>query len=107
MSGNDVIVRGNVMKITASPLDANGNPVAPGSVYLYLTYTNADGIVVTVGPTAMMSSNTAGTTWAADFDTSVAQAGPLFGSVRTVNPSAAVDFKRRLSANPPNPDPMP
>lgn len=102
---SDVIVRGNVLTITASPLDKDGNPVAPSAVDLYLTYTSADGIVATVGPTAMSSSNTAGTTWSAEFDTSVAQPGPLFGSVRSVNPSAAVDFKRRLAANPSNPDP--
>jgi hypothetical protein len=103
---SDVIVRGNVLTITASPLDKDGNPVAPSSVDLYLTYTNADGLVTTADPIPM-SSNTAGTTWSAEFDTSVAQPGQLWGSVRAVNPSAAADFIRRLAANPPNPDPSP
>lgn len=100
---SDVIVRGNVMKVTVSPKDEAGNPVVPSSVHLYLTYTDADG--VTAVHASSMSSDTAGTLWTAEFDTSVAKEGPLYGSVRASNPSAAVDFKRRLVANPSNPDP--
>lgn len=101
---SDVIVRGNVLTVTASPKDKNGNPVAPSSVGMFLTYMDRTGAETTHGPVAM-SSNTAGTTWSGSFDTSLAMEGPLFGSVRAVNPSAAVDFKRRLVANPANPDP--
>jgi hypothetical protein len=100
---SDVIVRGNVIKVTVSPKDEAGNPVAPSSVKMYLTYTDSAGVIGTHGPISM-SSDTAGTTWVAEFDTSVAQEGPIFGSIRATNPSAAVDFKRRLSANPANPD---
>ncbi len=103
---SDVIVRGNVLTITASPLDKDGNPVAPSAVDLYLTYTDTTGVETVHGP-VVMTSNTAGTTWTGSFDTSLAMEGPLFGSVRAVNPSAAVDFKRRLVANPANPDPSP
>jgi hypothetical protein len=101
---SDVIVRGNVLTITASPKDASGNPVAPGSVHLYLTYMDSTGTEITIGP-VLMNSNTAGDTWTGTFDTSLAMEGPLFGSIRAVNPAAAVDFKRRLVANPANPDP--
>lgn len=101
---SDVIVRGNVLTVTASPKDGNGNPVAPSSVEMFLTYTDSTGAQTTHGPLTM-SSNTAGDTWTGSFDTSVAMEGPLFGSVRAINPSAAADFKWRLSANPPNPDP--
>ena len=101
---SDVIVRGNVMKVTASPKDVSGDPVAPSSVKMYLTYTDSTGAETTHGPITM-SSDTSGTTWTGEFDTSVALEGPLFGSVRATNPSAAVDFKRRLVANPANPDP--
>jgi hypothetical protein len=101
---SDVIVRGNVLTVTASPKDVNGNPVAPGSVELYLTYMDSTGAEVTHG-LSMTSNNTAGTTWTGSFNTSLAMEGPLFGSVRAANPSAAVDFKRRLVANPANPDP--
>lgn len=100
----DVIVRGNVMTVTVSPKDEAGNPVAPASVKMYLTYTDSAGNMGTHGPLSM-SSDTAGTTWVAEFDTSVAKEGPIYGSVRASNPSAAVDFKRRLVANPANPDP--
>jgi hypothetical protein len=102
---SDVIVRGNVLTVTASPLDADGNPVAPSSVELYLTYMDTTGTETTHGPIAMTSTNTAGTTWTGSFDTSLAMEGPLFGSVRSVSPSAAADFKKRLVANPANPDP--
>jgi hypothetical protein len=101
---SDVIVRGNVMRVVASPKDANGNAVAPSAVDMYLTYTDSTGVIGTHGPLTM-SSDTAGTTWTAEFDTSVAMEGPLFGSIRASNPSAAVDFIRRLVANPANPDP--
>jgi len=103
---SDVIVRGNVLKVTASPLDYAGNPVAPSSVELFLTYMDpATGAETTHGPIAMTSTNSAGTTWTGSFDTSLAMEGPLFGSVRAINPSGAADFKQRLVANPANPDP--
>jgi hypothetical protein len=104
---SDVIVRGNLLTVIASPLDGDGNPVAPASVELYLTYMDSTGAESTHGPISMISSNTAGTTWTGSFDTSLAMEGPLFGSVRASNPSAAADFKRRLVANPANPDPTP
>jgi hypothetical protein len=102
---NDVVVRGNILQVTASPQDVSGNPIAPASVAMYLTYTSdAAGTLTAHNPIAMVS-DTAGTTWTADFDTSIAMEGPLYGSVRAVNPSAAFDFIRRLVANPANPDP--
>lgn len=96
------VVRGQTMTFIATPKDYLDNIVTPASVVLYLNYPHADGVVST--DTVTMEANSDGT-WEGEFDTSAAEAGPLFVSIQAEGPSAAEDLKYSIVANAANPDP--
>lgn len=99
----DKIVRGALLVFTSRPKDVDGQPVEPGTVRLYLNYVHADETTST-DPPIDMELQTDGS-YRAEFDTSVAEPGPVFASIRTTLPSAADDIKFTLTANVANPDP--
>lgn len=96
------IKRGNAVLFTAAPEDANGEPVTPETVTLYVNYIDAndDRIVETLD----MAENTAGE-WEAEWDSVVAKKGRVHWHVRSVNPPSAKDGQFELEANLANPDP--
>lgn len=97
------IVRGTLLHFRSVPRGADGEPVEPDSMKLYLNYVHADGTSSTDAP-IVMSEQTDGS-FHATFDTSVAEPGAAFASIRAVNPSAAEDIKFTIVANVANPDP--
>ncbi len=96
------VVRGQLMTFIATPLDSVGAAANPNSVVLYLNYPHADGESTT--DTVSMTDQNDGT-WSAEFDTSVAEPGALFVSLRATSPTAAEDLKYTIVANTANPDP--
>ena len=92
------VVRGNVMTFKASPLDNAGAPVTPASVTLHVVY-----FVSAVETTATVAmTNTAGV-WSGTWDTTPADAGQVFWSIRAASPTAAQDGQFALVANLANP----
>ncbi len=98
------ITRGALITVRATLKDADGEPVTPSSVKLYLNYKHADGAVSTDEPIDM-SLDSESDKYVAEFDSAVALPGVLAGSIRTIDPPDAIDFKRKIVANPANPDP--
>jgi hypothetical protein len=96
------VVRGQLMTFIATPLDSVGAASNPDSVVLYLNYPHADGASST--DTVTMADQNDGT-WSAEFDTSAAEPGALFVSLRATSPTAAEDLKYTIVANTANPDP--
>ncbi len=96
------VVRGQLMTFIATPLDNLGAAANPASVVLYLNYPHADGSSST--DTVTMTDQNDGT-WLGEFDTSAAEPGALFVSLRATSPGAAEDIKYTIVANSANPDP--
>lgn len=96
------VVRGQLMTFIATPLDSVGAAADPDNVVLYLNYPHADGTSST--DTVTMTDQNDGT-WLAEFDTSAAEPGALFVSLRAISPTAAEDLKYMIIANTANPDP--
>ena len=97
------IVRGTLLHFRSVFTGVNGGPAEPDTVKLYLNYVHADGTTSTDAP-IIMDQQTDGS-FHGTFDTSVAEPGAAFASVRAENPSAAEDIKFTITANAANPDP--
>jgi hypothetical protein len=96
------IVRGKVLTFKATPRGMDGEIITPDSVSLYLNYLHENGASST-DPPILMHQHTDGSFRAA-FDTSVAEPGAAFASIRAENPSAADDVAFTIIANAANPD---
>jgi hypothetical protein len=96
------IKRGNAVAFTAEPLDADGAPVTPETVTLYVNYIDVNDVRIIDEIT--MAETTAGE-FEAEWDSTVAQAGRVHWHVRSVNPPSAKDGQFELEANLANPDP--
>lgn len=90
---------GNVVKWTANFMDAGGNPAIPDSAAVYLNYPGPSGQLSAV--IAMTFQSPSGP-WTATWDSSVANRGIVYWSMRSVGPASAEDGQFRLSANPAN-----
>lgn len=97
------VIRGQLLVFTSVPQDADGNPVVPGTMQLYLNYVHADGITSTDAPIDM-DPQTDGS-FKAEFDTKDSEPGAAFASIRAEGPPAADDIKFTIIANAANPDP--
>ena len=93
-----VVVRGNAVTFTAVFYTAAGAVATPASARVYLVY-DVSG-VSTAADYALVQS---GSEWAYTWESSVADAGVVYWSVRSVTPSTAEDGSLTLSANVANP----
>lgn len=94
-----IIVRGNEVLFTSTPVDEDGNPVTPGGISL-----NVDYVTTTGRGSTVLSMAQSGASWTTTWDSSGAQAGIVYWSVRSSLPSAADEGSFELDANPANPD---
>jgi hypothetical protein len=97
-------IRGELLVFLAEPKDQSGAGVSPALVQLYLNYKHADETTSTDTPIEMAEDATSSGLFAAEFDTKVCEPGPLFWSIRTTSPPAAMDGKIQIIANAANPD---
>lgn len=88
------IVRGNIVQFTATPIDVNGNVVTPASMTVDIQY-----LVNGVYTTATVTMTDTANVWAGTWDSSVANAGLVFWSMRSVTPSSQADGQIMLTAN--------
>lgn len=95
------VTRGQLLTFLALPTNYLGDTVTPSSIHVYLNYKHSDGTTSTDGPISM-SEQTDGS-WLAEFDTAVVEPGPLFASLRSVDPPGAEDIKLTVVANAANP----
>lgn len=95
--------RGDVITFTASPEDADGNPIDPATVRLYINFLGANGRE-DAAPISL-AENTDGT-WDGQWDTSGigAKQGKVDWAIRTTGPDAASQGSFMLDVNLANPD---
>lgn len=99
----EAFVRGNGFAWSATFKDVSGDDVEPQTAKLYVSYVDAAGARVTADPIDMEPSTSG--TWTAFWDSSAANKGRLYWSIRTTEPSAAAEGSFDLAANLANPDP--
>jgi hypothetical protein len=95
------VTRGQLLTFLALPTNYLGDSVTPASIGVYLNYKHGDGNTSTDSPIEM-SMQTDGS-WLAEFDTAAVEPGPLFASLRSLDPPGAEDIKLTVTANAANP----
>lgn len=95
--------RGDVISFVATPENANGDPVDPATVVLYINYL-ADSGRQDAAPITL-SENTGGV-WGGSWDSAGigAKQGIVYWAIRTTGPDSASQGSFMLDANLANPD---
>lgn len=101
MALTETIVRGNVVVFSISFSDVEGLEMSPVSVDLSVNFVNGSGQRVSDAVT--MTEDTDGE-WSASWDSSEADAGRVYWSIRAYDPPAADQGFFLLAANRANPD---